>query len=366
MATLGARTTARSPRDRGRLAAFALCALVLFARPAAAQIERYYDAPKREPFIKVSAGPWFSSGMGRWQTSFPLCANFPKSDCGFGSTLEFQDRVDRVYLFSVEARPHPRFSFEFQYADSAQITGHGRDHDWLDGPNTIFFVNNGDIYSQPNQYDMSLSQNDLSGRTTYVSVNAFARLVKLTPREEFFVYEWVDLSAGFTWYDDRYRMKNLVQLLSNPDMAAFAGTAPPAPGNYANLDQTFHFHWYGPKIGVREETGIIKNLSVVGYVSGSPFMRYYGEGFWNLRTAFRKGSPSFTQAATASMIEGKLSVKYTPLPFISAEAGYMIEYFHTRPGTMVVYLANGGASSQDLDSAWSERKGFMLNLSLQY
>ncbi len=104
-------------------------------------------------YIKVSGGSWFTSGMGRWQTSFPLVPGIPKSALGFGSTLEFQDPADLLWLWSVEvSRPIRRLSIELQYADSSSIGGEGRDHDWIDGPDYIITAEpSGNVYSNPQQ-----------------------------------------------------------------------------------------------------------------------------------------------------------------------------------------------------------------------
>jgi hypothetical protein len=156
-------------------------------------------------------------------------------------------------------------------------------------------------------------------------------------------------------------MRNLVQLVSTGD---FIDTPPPGP--YPGQDSTFHFHWEGFKVGLREDTGITEHFTAVGTFSASPLMSYSGDGFWNLRTDFRPTAPSFTESATGDLFEGKLSLVYTPVKYFAVEAGYMIVYLRSNPGHMTAYLADGTTESQDLDSAWSERKGLMLNLVLRY
>ena len=316
-------------------------------------------------FIKVSGGPWFTSGMGRWQTSFPLQQGRPKGEFGFGSTLEFQDPSDLVWLWSVEVRPIRRLSVEFQYADSSSVGGQSRDHDWLDAPNSqVTVFPSGNVYVRPQQQDMSLSQSSLSGRTTYVSANAYARVLQYehSDPEDWIVHQYLDFLLGYSWYDDRYRMKNLVQLVSTGDII---NTPPPGP--IAGQDSTFHFHWEGFKLGVREDTGILEHLRAIGIFSYSPFISYHGDSFWNLRTDLSPTPPSFTQDASADLFEGKLSVIYSPVSWFAAEAGYMLIYFHTHPGGHMIFdHADGSTTTQDLDSAWSERKGFLLNLALKF
>jgi hypothetical protein len=337
--------------------------LILLACPAFASREQELPANPDFDYIKVSGGPWITSGMGRWQTSFPLAPGISKADFGFGSTLEFQDPADLLWLWNVEVRPIQRLSFEFQYADSARITGEGRDHDWLDAPNGIVTVQpSGNVYVNPRQTDMSTSQSTLSGRTTFVSANMYGRILQYDNHDAGITHQYLDVLLGYSWYDDRFRMKNLVQLTSTGDIIST-----PPPGYYPGLDSTFHFHWEGFKIGMREDTGMSEHLRATGLFAFSPFMSYRGDGYWNLRSDFRPAPPSFTQSASGALFEGKFSMIYDPFRYFSVEAGYMIVYFRTNPGgQMTAYLSDGTSVTQDLDSAWSERKGFLLNLALKF
>src|SRR5579884_3721982 len=116
-----------------------LCALLPCA-PAAA-IPGTGAGDLEEPtalgLLKLSGGPWFTSGMARWQTSFPLSPQFSKNDLGFGSTLEFNDPHDLMWLWSAELRPIRFVGIQMQYADSSGVGGVSRDHDWLNGPGFI-------------------------------------------------------------------------------------------------------------------------------------------------------------------------------------------------------------------------------------
>ncbi|HEX4047795.1 MAG TPA: hypothetical protein VH309_08175, partial [Elusimicrobiota bacterium] len=145
-----------------KLSALAPAFLLLLAVPGFASRETDLPDGPDSDYIKVTGGPWLTSGMGRWQTSFPLQPGIPKAELGFGSTLEFQDPSDLLWLWSVEVRPIRRLSFEFQYADSDSVGGESRDHDWLNAPNYVVTAEpSGDVYVTPHQVDMSLSQSSL-------------------------------------------------------------------------------------------------------------------------------------------------------------------------------------------------------------
>ncbi len=152
------------------------------------------------------------------------------------------------------------------------------------------------------------------------------------------IHQYLDVLLGYSWYDDRYRMKNLVQLTSTGD---FIDTPP--PGSYPGLDSTFHFHWEGLKIGIREDTGITEHWRAIGIFSYSPFMSYRGDGFWNLRPDFRPPSPpSFTQSRLRR-ISSKASC-----PCSTARSGGLpsrratvLIYFHSHAGSMTSFMADG-------------------------
>jgi hypothetical protein len=343
----------------------ALALLLCPPLPAFAAREADLPSSPDSEYIKVSGGPWLTGGMDRWQTSFPLIPGIPKSQLGFGSTLEFNDPHDLLWLWSVEVRPVRRVSVEFQYADSSSVGGQSHDHDWLSAPNgVVTALPSGDVYVNPEQTDMSRSQSDLSGRTTFISANLFGRVYEYdNPNQvEWMIHQYLDVLLGYSWYDDKYRMKNLVQIVSTGD---FIDTPPPGP--IAGQDSTFRFHYEGFKIGAREDAGITEHLRIIALFAFSPFMTYHGEAYWNLRTDFTSTPPSFTQSATADLFEGRFTLRYVPVKYFTAEAGYMLVYIRTNPGgQMTTYLANGTSVTQDLDSAWSERKGFMLNLALKF
>lgn len=357
-------------RERGRsrfhgslaaMPAFALCAFFALAMAEAAETGQ--PAEPIPEYIKVSVTPWFSSGMGRFQISFPLDNSIPKSEIATGSTLEFQDKNNLMYLVAAEIRPHRRFSFDFQYGDSNFNAGFCRDHDWIDAANYIItFQPSGNVYETPHQTDLSLSQSSLSGRTTVMSVDGYARLIynAAARTENDTIYHNLDLLLGYSWYDDRFRMRNLVQLLSTGDLPT------PPPGPIPGQDSTYNFHWEGFKMGLREELTLPYGFHAAGAFAYSPFVNYRGEGFWNLRNDLRRTPPCFVHIAHGSLYEGRLSVGYSPIRALSADFGYLIMYYNAKSGTDTTYFADGTETQVDLDRVWSERKGWNLTVSLKF
>ena len=348
-------------------ALYLIAALAALAVPARAMTgDRGGEEDTPLGLLKISGGPWLTSSMGRWQTSFPLQNGVPKNEFGFGSTLEYNSKHDLLWLWSVELRPMSLLGLELQYADSSGIGGQSRDHDWLDAPNGIVTVQpSGNVYTTPHKQDMSLSQSDVSGRTTYASINAYGRVVDFEDDTgDYNVRQTVDVGLGYLFYDDRFRTKNLQQITSTGDLIAT-----PPPGSYPGEDSTFHFRWRGVKFAFREETVTYRRqVHLSGALGVSPFMSYYGEGFWNLRAGqdFRAAPPSFSQRASGTLLEMRAALSYSPVPFFTAELGYMLVYLKTRPGTITAFQQDGTTISQDLDSAWNERKGWLAGLTFRY
>lgn len=331
-----------------------------FSYPEDPEAERVRPSFQR---LKISIRPWLSQGSGRFQIIFPFAPPLPQSEIAEGSTLEFRDDNNLMYVASVEARLHRRFSFDCEFAKNSFIGGESLDHDWIHAPNyNVTVLPSGNVYRQPDHVDDSLSRSALSGDTFYLATHAYFRVWmpgKDAVWREDRVYHFLDLFAGYSWYEDKFRMRNGVQLIANPD---FIG-APLGPFN--GHDSTYEFRWRGPRLGLREEVLLPWNLHASGRFAYSPSAEFRGEGVWNLRTDLRK-DPSFRDSAVGSGLDAVVSLAFSPLRMASVELGYHWMRFTAHRGTARTFFSSGAVGEIELEEVVSERDGIFASLAFKF
>lgn len=327
--------------------------------PARAYGEPFALAKKSSPSdrLKFSAKPWFTSGTSMFQIYFPLLTGVPKSEVAGGSTLKFNDSSHLMTLLSAEVRALNWLSFDFEYGYGGFSGGTSDDHDWIHAPRyNITLLPSGYFYPMPNHADFSLSRSALSGSASFKAFNAFVKIYA----DDGDVPSRLDASLGYAWYDERFRMRDGVQLFSDGVLQ----TQPLGP--FSGLDSRFNFHWEGAMIGLREEIVLPARFSAVGRLGYAPSMEYTGEGYWNLRPDLRQGAPNFVHRAGGHAVNFELGLGYSPWPSVTAECGYMWHQFTSGRGTDTTYFADGSSGEVELERAGSERKGVYLGVSLRY
>jgi hypothetical protein len=115
----------------------------------------------------------------------------------------------------------------------------------------------------------------------------------------------------------------------------------------------------------KEASPGLYNISLAGSASAG-FVRYLGEGVWNLRDDFEK-DPSFRHEADNGISTfTELGLVYQPIRYISLGVGYQFLFFGAWNGTDTTFFSDGTEASTPLDEVQSYRHGPYISFSGQF
>jgi hypothetical protein len=319
------------------------------------------DTSSGNESIHVSVGmqSWLSRAEAKWQISFPYVTQManpgisPFTPGRIESRLEFKKIDSPMIIVTGGMGIGPYFSFEGLFGKGSIGNGNGTDSD-------IFFPNSGGglMFSQ--------STSDIDGYVTFREINFYYNNHRFTGKHR----GPMGVVFGFTQYEDKLRITNGVQTAS----VIFDGTAFPPVGPFPSslvLNSTFNFFWEAIKVGILPQFDVTDRLSISGMFAVYPFVKYQGEGYWNLRTsgpsAFRAESPNFIQKSTSGHgYEALLGLTYAIQEQVELTAGYRYFYLTADDGTDTTYFADGSSATTNLDWATVTRQGASLELLFKF
>lgn len=316
------------------LAVAALAAASLFPAIQASGEDRQFNDSPSGFFLNLQH--WRSSASAQWRISFQ--GRLAGQDGTGESELTFDHLDSPLILAGAGGAIDPHLSFDFAYGLGSITGGRGTDTD-------RFFPESG------GGYEFSRSQSDISGDVKLWLLNLYA---DTRPHHDCSRSSWGAV-AGFLHYEDNLVMRNGVQII--PVFGPFT----------QELNSTYDFSWDAFKVGVRRRAPIIGGLSYNGMFSLYPYVRYRGEGYWNLRTtgpdAFRSQSPNFVQKSTSGLgHEAALGLTYALSDTFLATLGYRYLYLSVKNGTDTLYYADGSSAESNLDWVKVTRKGAYLEI----
>jgi hypothetical protein len=286
------------------------------------------------PVWELGLGTYFSRGESSWQIGFP-------SGNGRGrSVLDFQDLDGVVPLASLTLRhPQSLLGLNLQAASGNLNGGSGTDSDYLSGG-----------------LDLQ-SRMEVSGELTFWSADLE------TTFSGVWGYPWY-LKPFVGWQQQQEKLR-----LTNGQWQIIRGLPDRQP--LYGLDSRYEFNWEAVRLGLqggldfitRPEPGL-RQLGLKASWAFFPYLRFRGEGRWNLRPDL-KADPSFVQEAEITGWggwDGLLGLYYRPWDLLEFEGGARAVYFKVTEGRDLVYLSDNTALSADLDRAESWRYGLYLKV----
>lgn len=289
---------------------------------------------KPSPILEVGLGTYFSSGQGSWQISFPTTRGTGRS------VLDFKE-LDNIIPYASLVLSHPRslIGLTVLYGSGGSAKGSGRDTDFFPGGLT---------------YDATM---DVSSDTTCWSAD---------------LYTTFSSASGILWYLKPFAGWQQYQekvTLTNGRWITLRGI--PADQPILGLDSRYEFNWEALRLGLSGGIDFLKTpqawaqqMGIKASLALFPYIRYRGEGRWNLRTDLNK-DPSFAHRAETTGWgggEGLLGIYYRPWIHLEFEGGARYYFFQVKDGSDVTYFSNGTTTVSRLDDVKSERVGFYLQI----
>ncbi|OGS62097.1 MAG: hypothetical protein A3J79_07090 [Elusimicrobia bacterium RIFOXYB2_FULL_62_6] len=323
-----------------------------------------------DPYIfKAEVRDWFTSGSIRYRIASLTPASWwlPHQDKIYmGSTMDYRNLDSTLPVFSAEVRPLKWAAADFEVGDSRFSKGKAYIHNWMDGEKRALLFYNSTVWFSPDHRDYAESSARLTGTTRLYSANAYFRVYRTSVRalhDEYDVQHSLELSAGYSWYEDRLRITQGATILS---VDIFPN--PPPLGAIAGLDSRFNMTWQGWRVGLRERTRISKEWAFNAKFAFGPTMCYRGEGFWNLSSSSygNLGSSRIRHKVTGQVLELSASAEWKFWQRFHLTAGYMGWYYRLTSGEQNTYYANGTRTTEQITEFDASRKGFFSSLSFKF
>ncbi|MFA6317161.1 MAG: hypothetical protein WC943_07065 [Elusimicrobiota bacterium] len=350
------------------------------------QASRRSAGPPEFDTMRLSIRTMLGKGHGIIRSGYPfpgfICQGLQcfmplKSQCALGNTVDFREREHSLMMFAYELRVHRRLSFDVEAGGSGDGRGRAFDQQWLNSPDFILWYAPTDTtWVGPRNVQWSQSEAIIEGDTRMLSSNAYFRVLILPNR-----YSWrdekvrqaLDVFAGYTLYQDTFRMKDGSQILT--DRTYFADFSTPE-GPFAGQDSKYRFRWEGFRFGIREEVAIPGGWSFTGRFAYAPDLEYQGEGSWTTNKALspggfdgkrlKTGGPNSIQTARGRSFDGMASFGYSPWRFLTMELGYLYMYFKGGRGTDKILYSDGSFEDVELERVTSKRTGGFASVTLKY
>lgn len=324
-----------------RMICLMISPFLLIAWSPAAYAEPYYGASGETVYALQE---WLTQADAGWQISFP----YTSSGAGSGtieSELNFKRIDSPITVLRGITEINPEWSMDLTYGVGRISEGRGTDTDRY-------------IPSTGGEVVFSESRQDISGEVRMWDLNLFWKKESYQGRSA-----PIAASIGFLHYEDRLRLRNGIQTI-------------PSSGPFTGLDSTFYFNWNALKLGTALDTGPIGRFLFHGLLSLYPYVRYKGEGFWNLRAIydpvnnpdpFSADSPNFIQKDSSGYGgEAALGVSFRITGNAQLSAGYRYLYLAARGGTHKLYFADGTVTTSRLDWAETARHGAYAGFALKF
>lgn len=311
--------------------------------------------------------PWLSHGQSYLRTSalVPAAQTIPVgAEIYLGDTLEFSGTDALLLLYSVEARPWKWLAFDVQFARNGLTSaGSEVDHSWIHSPDAnVRVLSTGHIFKTPDHEDYAMTRASAGGTTEWFSVNVYGKVFSgVESLDEFTYAHSLELIAGYSHYQDEFRLSNGAVTMST-DYFIPIGPTGPFPG----LDEPITLQWDGPRFGLRET---IRTRSLFRFemaVAFSPFMTFKESGLINLSRSLRRESPNFEGDSGGNLLDASLALVFSPRRRLKLELGYMILYLTAGRGTETFFLADGSQFRDHIDRAWSRRDGLFASLAYSF
>jgi hypothetical protein len=286
------------------------------------------------PVAELSLGTYFSRGENSWQISFPSTAGIGRS------VLDFKELEGIIPVASLTLRhPQSLLGLNLQAASGSLQRGSGTDADYLYGG----------LYLE--------SRMDVSGDLTFWTADLE------TTFSGFYWRPWY-VKPFFGWQQQQEKLR-----LTNGQWAVIRGV--PGRQPLYGLDSRYEFHWEAVRLGLQggldfitlPEPGL-RQLGLKASFAFFPYLRYRGEGRWNLRSDLRQ-DPSFVQDGETTGWggwDGLLGLYYRPWDILEFEVGARASSFKITDGNDTIHLSDHTALSADLDRAESWRYGLYLKI----
>lgn len=167
---------------------------------------------------------------------------------------------------------------------------------------------------------------------------------------------------GFSYHEQQLVLQDGVQTVSQPQLVAHTGFAPPALGPLPGLDSSYDARWYGPWIGC----DLNYRVAPRWLLSGTAQLHWgdmKAEADWNLRTDFAH-PVSFRQLADAYGLALGVAGQYALEERWSVHLGANYSDWWTDPGLDRIYFADGRVGNTRLNQVnWTS---LALLAGLQY
>lgn len=301
------------------------------------------SAQKKPPsLIEFRMSNWFSFADASWQIFFP----------GSSGTMESELNYDGIDsgIICLEGRWNPNVDFSL-----GLNLGFG---DISDASFTDTDSTNGWTWSE--------SQGDVDGEVRQWGINLFAHLLaeKQIKKNRF------DIFVGYQHYEDKLRMSNGRQTVSNPGAPI---SLPKVGASIRNLNSTYDFEWNYLQAGVQTGYSLISgsepalhSLEIAASLGVIPFLDFQGTGIWNLRSDFSQ-SPSFKHEAKSGYgFDASLALNYNPNQVMGFVLGYRYFYLNARDGTDTTYFADGATATADLNEVQVTRYGPYISIIVHF
>ena len=295
------------------------------------------EEEKNEPYkyVQVEIREWFSYGYSSWRISFVDTIRGGDGE----SILEFEDLNAPITLGTLRVKPGLDWlTLEGTFGSGNVSSGTTIDTDQTEGL----------VWSK--------SESDTDGDISIVDLKLAARIAP--PEAESKTY--LDGFIGYQYYREKWHITRGEQVI--PDSGPFAG----------RLNSSYEFVWESYPIGLKgnlslepERKSWLYDLSVNGS-SSLGFIRYRGEGVWNLRSDFEQ-DPSFKHEADEGVaIFIEFGVVYRPVRYVSIGTGYQLLSYNAWNGTDTTFFSDGSEGTTRLDEVRSFRHGPYISLSGQF
>ncbi|MEK6699064.1 MAG: hypothetical protein AABZ10_08470 [Nitrospirota bacterium] len=278
-----------------------------------------------EPDRSFGFQEWFTSGEASWQISFPITGGRTESE------LNFKHIDSPITVLRGGGNLDSEWSFDASVGFGSISGGRGTDTDRDIFPTLV------DVWS--------VSTQDISGDVRFLEIN-LAHWERVERNQK---APW-GIGVGFLHYEDRLTITNGVQTV-------------PVYSPISGLNSTYDFYWNALKVSALHERPLDENFSFSAAVSLYPYVNYYGEGYWNLRTGtnptdFRLSPPSFTHKSTMGFgYEASLGFAYHFTDTAEFTAGYRYLYLKAKDGTDKVFFADGTVGIANFDWVEVTRQG---------
>lgn len=328
------------------------------------------DASSEDSFlIRAEVKEWASAGSIRYRVAAETAAgSWTPAQTGIfmGRTMDYRDMSAALPLFSAEVRPVKGIAMDFEVGDSRSSDGHAFIHSWMDGWHKVLAFNNGSTWISPDHQAYSKATARLSGTTRLYSADVYFHLFKTgvrALRDDYDLQHSLELFAGYSWYQDRVRIREGRTVLSD----AVIATVPPL-GPVAGLDSRFSMTWQGWRVGFRERTRLSKACAFNAKFAFGPTMAYKGTGYWNVNNFSygNVGSSRVRHNVTGQVLELSASAEWNFWKSFQLNAGYMGWFYRLTSGKQKTYYPDGTESEEQITEFDAARKGLFASLSWKF